>query len=118
MAPDIGMILKNIAEYKATMFFAPPTVWIAMLHHPDFDKYDLSSLVKCYYGASIMPREILRELLEKFPKAGGENVASREVEEAVYLHPDVEEVAAVGVYHPKWVEAVVTVIIEINRGQA
>ena len=43
-------------------------------------------------------------------KTGGENVASREVEEAVYLHPDVEEVAAVGVYHPKWVEAVVAVI--------
>ncbi len=70
MAPDIGMILKNIAKYKATMFFAPPTVWIGMLRHPDFDKYDLSSLIKCYYGASIMPREILRELLEKFPKAG------------------------------------------------
>jgi len=43
-------------------------------------------------------------------KTGGENVASREVEEAVYLHPDVEEVAVVGVSHPKWVEAVVAVI--------
>ena len=70
MGPDIGRILKNIADYKATMFFAPPTVWIGMLRHPDFSKYDLSSLVKCYYGASIMPKEILRELLEKFPKAG------------------------------------------------
>lgn len=56
--------------WKATMFFAPPTVWIGMLRHPDFEKHDLSSLVKCYYGASIMPREILRELLEKFPRAG------------------------------------------------
>lgn len=49
-------------------------------------------------------------------KTGGENVASREVEEAVYLHPAVEEVAVVGVYHPKWVEAV-TAVIKLKAGQ-
>ena len=41
--PDIGQILKSLADYKATMFFAPPTVWIGMLRHPDFAKYDLSA---------------------------------------------------------------------------
>ncbi len=69
MRPDIGEILKAIAEHKATMFFAPPTVWIGLLRHPDFDKYDLSSLKKCYYGASIMPVAILREIIEKFSGA-------------------------------------------------
>jgi len=67
IAPDIGQILKNIADYKATLFFAPPTVWIGMLRHPDFNKYDLSSLKKCYYGASIMPVEVLKELIERLP---------------------------------------------------
>jgi len=221
VTPDIGKILAAIAKYRATMFFAPPTVWIAILRHPDLSKYDLSSLVKGYYGASIMPVEILREMLEKFPqtgmynfygqtelapyhcilqaedamtklgsagmgalhmetrledtdggevsqvdvageicgrgghvmtmyfkepdkteaimaggwfhsgdlgvldndryitvvdrkkdmiKTGGENVASRKVEEAIYLHPAVEEVAVVGVDHPRWVEAVVAVV--------
>jgi len=221
ISPDISKILEAIETWKATMFFAPPTVWIGILRHPDFDKYDLSSLIKCYYGASIMPKEILKELLEKFPKAGvynyygqtelapyhtilkaedalnkigsagmgglhmesriedidrqeitdvnqsgeicgrgphamtmyfkepektetamkggwfhsgdlgsldndrfitvvdrkkdmiktgGENVASREVEEAIYLHPAVEEVAVIGVDHPRWVEAVTAVI--------
>lgn len=228
MGPDIGQVLKNIQQFKASMFFAPPTVWIGILRHPDFAKFDLSSLTKCYYGASIMPREILKELLEKFPtagvynyygqtelapyhtilkaedamdkigsagmaglnmesrleddkgreitdidipgeicgrgphamtmyfkdpdkteaamkggwfhsgdlgvldedryitvvdrkkdmiKTGGENVASREVEEAVYLHPAVEEVAVVGVNHPKWVEAV-TAVIKLKAGQS
>jgi fatty-acyl-CoA synthase len=70
MTPDIGNILKTIAEYQATMFFAPPTVWIGMLRHPDFDKYDLSCLKKCYYGASIMPVEVLKEMLERLPGAG------------------------------------------------
>ncbi|MGV3489389.1 MAG: acyl-CoA synthetase [Tuberibacillus sp.] len=63
------MILKTIEEEKATQLFAPPTVWIALLRHPDFDRRDLSSLEKCYYGAAIMPREILKELAERLPNA-------------------------------------------------
>lgn len=70
MTPDIGAILKTIADYRATMFFAPPTVWIGMMRHPDFDRYDLSCLKKCYYGASIMPVEVLKEMLERLPGAG------------------------------------------------
>jgi len=70
MAPNIGDILKTIASHRATMFFAPPTVWIGMMRHPDFDTYDLSSLKKCYYGASIMPVEVLKEMLKRLPGAG------------------------------------------------
>ncbi len=222
MAPDVGRILKAIAEFRATMFFAPPTVWIGMLRHPDFAKFDLSSLKKCYYGASIMPVEILKEILAKFPgnkiynyygqtelapyhtilkakdalnklgsagmgglnmesrledelgtavdavgcpgeicgkgahamimyfkdpnkteeamrggwfhsgdvgvldedryiqvvdrkkdmiKTGGENVSTREVEEVIYQDYRVQEVAVIGLNHPKWVEAVVAVVV-------
>jgi fatty-acyl-CoA synthase len=222
MAPDIGMILKNIQDFKATMFFAPPTVWIGMLRHPDFTKYDLSTLKKCYYGASIMPVEILKEIMEKVPgakiynyygqtelapyhtilkakdalkklgsaglgglnmetrledddgkpvsqpeipgeicgkgphalimyfkepdktdaamkggwfhsgdigvmdedryitvadrkkdmiKTGGENVPTREVEEAIYLDKRVQEVAVIGLPDPKWVEKVAAIIV-------
>ncbi len=222
MAPDVGQILANIEKYKATMFFAPPTVWIGLLRHPKFDDYDLSSLKKCCYGASIMPVEILKEMMERLPgvkvynfygqtelapyhtilkdadamtklgsagkgglhmetrleddagqaitavdtpgeicgrgphamtmyfkepekteeamkggwfhsgdlgvydqdnyvtvvdrkkdmiKTGGENVPSREVEEAIYLDRNVEEVAVIGLDHPKWVEAVTAVVV-------
>ncbi len=227
MAPDIGKILSTIDRYRANMFFAPPTVWIGILRHPDFAKYDLSCLTKCYYGASIMPVEVLKELMERLPgckvynyygqtelapyhtilkaqdamtklgsagmaglnmetrledeefnpveepglpgeicgkgphamimyfkdpektdaamqggwfhsgdigvmdqdryisvvdrkkdmiKTGGENVSTREVEEAIYLDKRVEEVAVVGVPHPKWVEAVAAVIVA-RKGQ-
>ncbi|MDP3827471.1 MAG: AMP-binding protein, partial [Polaromonas sp.] len=50
-------------------------------------------------------------------KTGGENVASREVEEMIYRLGAVSEVAVVGVPHPKWVEAVVAVIV-VKAGQA
>ncbi len=222
MLPDIGQILKTIARQRANMFFAPPTVWIGMLRHPDFDKHDLSCLKKCYYGASIMPVEVLKEMLDRLPgakiynyygqtelapyhtilkaedaltklgsagmgglnmetrledadgsaieavdapgeicgrgphamimyfkdpektddamrggwfhsgdvgvldadryiavvdrkkdmiKTGGENVPTREVEEAIYRDKRVEEVAVIGIDHPKWVEAVTAIVV-------
>jgi fatty-acyl-CoA synthase len=50
-------------------------------------------------------------------KSGGENVASREVEEMIYRLPAVSEVAVIGVPHPKWVEAVTAVVV-VKAGQA
>lgn len=44
-------------------------------------------------------------------KTGGENVASREVEEAIYRLDGVAEVAVFGISHPRWVEAVAAVVV-------
>lgn len=44
-------------------------------------------------------------------KTGGENVASREVEEAIYLLDGVAEVAVFGIRHPHWIEAVTAVVV-------
>ncbi|MBI2769400.1 MAG: long-chain-fatty-acid--CoA ligase [Burkholderiales bacterium] len=226
--PTPENLLPLIAKHGITSFFAPPTVWIALLRSPLFDQTDLSSLRKGYYGASIMPVEVLRELARRLPevgfwnlygqteiaplatmlgpddqlrkpgscgravlnvetrvvddnlrdvkpggevgeivhrsphlmlgyfkdeektaaafqggwfhsgdlatideegfitvvdrkkdmiKSGGENVASREVEEMIYRLPAVSEVAVIGVPHPKWVEAVAAVIV-VKAGQA
>jgi long-chain acyl-CoA synthetase len=41
---------------------------------------------------------------------GGENVYSREVEEVLYAHPAIAEVAVIGVPDPEWVERVHAVI--------
>src|SRR5699024_6968384 len=57
-----AIIMETIKKNAASQLFAPPTVWIALLRHPDFDQFNLNSLEKCYYGAAIMPREILKEL--------------------------------------------------------
>jgi fatty-acyl-CoA synthase len=44
-------------------------------------------------------------------KTGGENVASREVEETIYAHPAVQEVAIFGISHPRWIEAVTAAVV-------
>jgi fatty-acyl-CoA synthase len=227
--PTPDNLLPLIAKHGITSFFAPPTVWIALLRSPLFDDTDLSTLRKGYYGASIMPVEVLKELARRLPdvgfwnlygqteiaplatmlgpedqlrkpgscgravlnvetrvvdddgrdvkpgsgevgeivhrsphlmlgyfhddertktafqggwfhsgdlatideegfitvvdrkkdmiKSGGENVASREVEEMIYRLPAVSEVAVIGVPHPKWVEAVAAVIV-VKAGQS
>jgi acyl-CoA synthetase (AMP-forming)/AMP-acid ligase II len=43
--------------------------------------------------------------------SGGENIASSEVERAIYEHPDVEEAAVVGRPHPKWNEVPVAYVV-------
>ncbi len=50
-------------------------------------------------------------------KTGGENVASREVEEMIYRLPQVSEVAVIGLPDATWVEAVTAVIV-VKAGQA
>jgi fatty-acyl-CoA synthase len=66
-APTADNILGLVSRHRATSFFAPPSVWIALLRSPRFAESDLSSLAKGYYGASIMPVEVLRELASRLP---------------------------------------------------
>ncbi len=220
-APSPDNLIPLLAAHRVNSFFAPPTVWISLLRSPLFDRHDLSHLAKGYYGASIMPGEVLREIRERIPgirlwnmygqteiapvactlfpeehdarpsscgrpvlhvstrvvddamddvapgevgevvhrsphlmtgywrdpektaaafaggwfhsgdlatidaegyitivdrkkdmiKTGGENVSSREVEEAIYLHPGVAETAVIGTPDPVWVEAVTAVVV-------
>jgi fatty-acyl-CoA synthase len=42
---------------------------------------------------------------------GGENVSSIEVEDCIYQHPDVAEVAVIGVPHEKWGETVIALVV-------
>jgi fatty-acyl-CoA synthase len=44
-------------------------------------------------------------------KSGGENVASREVEEVLYSHDGISEAAVFGVDHPRWIEAVAAAVV-------
>jgi fatty-acyl-CoA synthase len=219
--PTADNLLSLMERERVTSFFAPPTVWISLLRSPQFDKTDLSRLAKGYYGASIMPVEVLKEMQRRLPqvrlwnlygqteiapvatvlkpedqlrkagsagkqalnvetrivddamndagtgvigeivhrspqllsayyrdeektraafeggwfhsgdlgvmddegyitvvdrkkdmiKSGGENVASREVEEALYGIDGISEVAVIGLPDPRWIEAVTAVVV-------
>ncbi|MES1163412.1 MAG: fatty-acid--CoA ligase, partial [Rhizobacter sp.] len=42
---------------------------------------------------------------------GGENVYSKEVEDVLAMHPDVQDVAVIGRPHPEWGETVTAVMV-------
>ncbi len=66
--PTADNLLELLAREGINSFFAPPTVWIALLRAPQFDSTDLSKLRKGYYGASIMPVEVLKEIQRRLPQ--------------------------------------------------
>src|SRR5664280_2272866 len=65
--PDPAAILATVERERVTKLFCPPTVWISLLRCPDFEVRDLSSLRAGYYGAAIMPTEVLLELDGRLP---------------------------------------------------
>jgi len=230
--PTADNILDLLERHRINSFFAPPSIWIALLRSPRFDATDLKALGKGYYGAAIMPVEVLKEIQQRLPalrlwnfygqteiaplatvlkpqeqlskagsagravlnvetrvvddmmqdvkpgqigeivhrspqllqgyfhddertsaafeggwfhsgdlatrdadgyitvvdrkkdmiKTGGENVASREVEETIFRIPGVSEVAVIGLPHPYWIEAVTAVVVvkaghDLNEAQ-
>ncbi|MCM2320385.1 MAG: fatty acyl-CoA synthetase [Pseudomonas sp.] len=68
--PNPEEILRLLKAKQLNSFFAPPTVWIALLRHEQFVEAELQHLHKLYYGASIMPEPVVRELGERLPLSG------------------------------------------------
>ena len=66
-APVPATCLELIEQRRITSFFAPPTVWINLLRHPEFNRRNLASLQRIYYGAAIMPVPVLHELRARIP---------------------------------------------------
>jgi fatty-acyl-CoA synthase len=60
-----GAVLQAIQAYKITCTMLVPTMIYALLDHPDFDSYDLSSLETVFYGASLMSPARLKEAIER-----------------------------------------------------
>lgn len=55
---DVDMILKLISEVRPTLFPGAPTMYVALLAHPDITKYDVSSIKACISGAAPLPVEV------------------------------------------------------------
>jgi long-chain acyl-CoA synthetase len=58
-------VMQAIERYRVTELVLVPTMINMVLNHPDFSKYDLSSLERLIYGASPMPLPLLKQAMEK-----------------------------------------------------
>ena len=63
---DAEKVLQLIQQHKVTFMAGVPTMYVFMLHHPDADTYDTSSMESWLVGAAPMPTEQLKAFEEKF----------------------------------------------------
>lgn len=62
---DAEMVLSAIDHEKATAVYGVPTMYIDELNHPDFDKYDMSSLHTGIMAGSPCPPATMQEVIDK-----------------------------------------------------
>jgi len=62
LAFDPALLLELFETERAAMFGGVPTMMIAMLGHPDFERRDLSSMRVAVSGGSPVPAELVRQV--------------------------------------------------------
>jgi len=64
---EVNEWLESVQREKANRAMLVPTMLKRVIDHPDFAKYDLSSLRVITYGAAPMPFEVIKKAIELFP---------------------------------------------------
>ena len=59
---DVPRVLQLVARERITMLPGPPTVFQAILDHPDRASFDLSSVRSAVTGAAVVPVEVIRRM--------------------------------------------------------
>jgi fatty-acyl-CoA synthase len=62
---DAKAVLEAIQAERATALFGVPTMFLAELEHPDFDRYDLTSLRTGVMAGSPCPVEIMKRVISR-----------------------------------------------------
>ncbi len=60
-----GATLEAVAAERCTSLYGVPTMFIAELDHPDFEKYDLSSLRTGIMAGSPCPVEVMKQVVSR-----------------------------------------------------
>jgi fatty-acyl-CoA synthase len=62
---DPGATLAAVASERATALYGVPTMFIAMLGHPEFDSFDLTSLRTGIMAGSPCPIEVMKKVVDR-----------------------------------------------------
>ncbi|MES2105247.1 MAG: long-chain fatty acid--CoA ligase [Pseudomonadota bacterium] len=58
---DVDAVVKDLAAKKITVFPGVPTMYTAIINHPEIRSFDLSSLKFCNSGGAPLPAEVLQQ---------------------------------------------------------
>ncbi|MBO9696290.1 MAG: AMP-binding protein [Sphingopyxis sp.] len=62
---DPDAVLRAVAAERCTALYGVPTMFIAVLAHPDFDRFDVSSLRTGCMAGAICPEPLMRQVVER-----------------------------------------------------
>ncbi len=62
---DPLVVLASIHKERCTALYGVPTMYIAELHHPMFEMFDLSSLRTGIMAGALCPESLMREVMDK-----------------------------------------------------
>jgi long-chain acyl-CoA synthetase len=63
---DAGTVLAAIQHHRATIFEGVPTMFMALLQHPQLDQYDVASLRVAISGGAAIPAPVLDAFEDRF----------------------------------------------------
>jgi long-chain acyl-CoA synthetase len=88
---DPGRALEIIQRDRVTVFEGVPTMYAALLNHPDRERFDLSTLRVCVSGGASLPLEVMRGFEQAFDAIILEGYGLSETSPvASFNHPDRE----------------------------
>jgi long-chain acyl-CoA synthetase len=88
---DPGKVLATIARDGVTVFEGVPTMYAALLHHPQRDQFDVHTLRACVSGGAALAVELLRGFEREFGCVVLEGYGLSETSPvACFNHPDRE----------------------------
>ena len=94
---DVTKVLQVIERDRVTVFSGVPTMFIALLHAPDLEEYDLSSLRVSNSGGASIPGEVIRAFEDRFGIAVLEGYGLTETASAACFNRfEARKVASVG----------------------
>jgi len=64
---DVDRVLSRVEDEHVTVLPGPPTLYQAILDHPDRSRHDLSSLRVAVTGAADIPVELIRRIHDELP---------------------------------------------------
>ncbi len=97
-----GKVLEVIARDKVTVFEGVPTMYLALLHHPDVDPGDVASLRVGVSGGASLPAEVLDAFERRFGIVILEGYGLTETASTTTFNISAEERRAHSVGKPIW----------------
>jgi len=62
---DPGAVLRTVEAHRCTALHGVPTMFIALLEHPEFERYDLTSLRTGVMAGAPCPVEVMKRVVER-----------------------------------------------------